>query len=192
MVLRGAAPVLALSFFGLVVSPHSAWAATYANARFGYSVTYPDDLLIPEREADNSDGRAFHVRHGAARMSVWGAYRDEASEGTPDAIARLYQADCGGGKITYKIVKPRLVAFSCVTPAGQIIYQKTLIGGDVLRWVRFDYPYSDRAAWDTVVRQVSSSLRAPSDHIGSSLRGAKRRSNPAAVQRLWIASLRSQ
>ena len=163
MVLRDAAPVMALSFFGLVVSPHSACAATYANARFGYSITYPDDLLIPEREVDNSDGRAFHARHGAGTGCRFGARTEMLRRKGRRTIASLYQAGLWRGQGHYKVVKPRLVAFSCVTQAGQIIYQKILIDGDVLRSVRFDYPYSDRAVWDTVVKQeLSSSLSAGS------------------------------
>lgn len=148
-----AGAVLAL----LTTSPLPAHAAAYANARFGYSISYPNDLLIPEHEADNSDGRSFHARHGAAKMSVWGNFRNDQA---PDAISREYQADCVGGKITYKAIRPRLVAFSCVTSAGNVIYQKTLIGeDDILRSVRFDYPYPERATWDPVVKQVSGSLR---------------------------------
>lgn len=156
---RNIASVLALAFFGWTVSPLAARAATYTNVRFGYSISYPDDL-VPEREADNGDGRIFHARRGTAKLSVWGSFRNGDLEGTPDAIADQYLTDCGAGKITYKLVKPRLVAFSCVTLAGKVIYQKTLIGADdVLRSLRFEYLHSDRAAWDPVVRRVSGSLR---------------------------------
>jgi hypothetical protein len=64
--------------------------------------------------------------------------------------------------MTYKVVKPRLIAFSCVTTAGRTIYQKTIVNGDILRSVRFDYQYSDRSVWDQVVSRVSASLRAGS------------------------------
>lgn len=157
---RGAAPILALIVLGLIAGPHSARAATYANVRFAYSISYPADLLIPEREADNGDGRAFHARKGTAKMTVWGSYRNEDLEATPDAILREYNVDCGASVMTYKVVKSGLIAFSCVTTAGRIIYQKTILNGDVLRSVRFDYPYSDRAVWDQVVSRVSGSLRA--------------------------------
>jgi len=34
---------------------------TYCNARFGYCIHYPNDLLYPQREADNGDGRANSI-----------------------------------------------------------------------------------------------------------------------------------
>ncbi|HEY3778206.1 MAG TPA: hypothetical protein VGL35_09115 [Rhizomicrobium sp.] len=157
---RGVWPMLALAALGFAMMPPSAQAAMYVNARFGYSIVYPDNLLVAERESDNSDGGAFHARRGPAKMSVWGSYRDEDTEKTSDAIARLYETDCGAGKVTYRVVKPRLVAFSCVNAAGRIIYQKTLIDGDVLRSMRFEYPYADRATWDPVIKQVAGSLSA--------------------------------
>jgi hypothetical protein len=144
----------------LATSAHSAGMATYVNSRFGYSVSYPADLLIPEPEADNGDGRKFHDRHATAVMSVWGAYN--ADQQSPQDIARNYEGDCGAGKVGYEVAKPQLVAFSCITPAGRVIYQKTLIRHDVLTTVRFDYPAEEQAVWDPAVRQVSGSLSAGS------------------------------
>jgi hypothetical protein len=149
------APVLALALAN-VAGPAN--AATYGNARFGYSVAYPADLLVPEPEAGNGDGRQFHARKGAAKMSVWGIYN--ALDQSPAEIAMDYERDCAAGKVSYSAVSKRLVAFSCITKAGQILYQKTLIKGDVLTTVRFEYPNSERSVWDPVVRQVAGSLAA--------------------------------
>ena len=117
-------PYMIFAFLGLMALP--AQAATYINARFGYSISYPESLLIAEREADNGDGRTFHAHNGTAKVSVWGANRDDDSEKTPQAIARSYQTDCGA-KPANQVIKPKLVAFSCATAAGRVIYQKILI-----------------------------------------------------------------
>ena len=152
--------VLGLALTALATAAHCAGMATYVNARFGYSVSYPADLLVPEPEADNGDGRKFHARRGTAAMLVWGAYN--ADNRSPEQIAREYEADCGAGKVTYKVAKPGLVAFSCTTPAGRVIYQKTLIRHDVLSTVRFEYPAGEQAIWDPAVQRVSASLSAGS------------------------------
>lgn len=132
----------------------------YANARFGYSILYPSDFLVPEPESGNSDGRSFHSPRRLGKLSVWGSYASEL-ETTPVSIARLYETDCRSGSITYEVLKLHLIAFSCVNRTGMILYQKTIIGrDDVLRSVRFEYPYSDRATWNPVVRQVANSLHA--------------------------------
>jgi hypothetical protein len=149
-----------LCFLALVLNASPAFAVTYANARFGYTIAYRGDLLIAEPEADNGDGRSFHARHGAAKLLVWGSNRD--ADESPTVIARQYQGDCAAGKIAYSVVKPKLVAFSCVTAKGDILYQKTIIGDDRLCSLRFDYPAAERATWDGVVKEVSASLRTGS------------------------------
>lgn len=154
---------LLLATVVFVSPPNPAFAATYGNARFGYSIRYPENLLVAEREADNGDGRAFHARTGLAKVLVWGAYRAMDYEQTPSGIAREYERHCSGGKVTYQVVKSTLVAFSCITPTRHVIYQKTLISPEVLRTVRFEYPYADRAIWDPVVQQVANSFTVARD-----------------------------
>ena len=52
------------------------------------------------------------------------------------------------------------MAFSCITPAGRVLYQKTLIHRDVLSTVRIEYPAADRKTWEPLVAQISGSLTA--------------------------------
>ena len=136
-------------------------AATYVNVRYGYGVSYPADLLIAEPEADAGDGRAFHARQGTAKMSVWAQWKldDDVIDQSPEGIAREAAADCAGGRGAYRLVKPQLVAVSCITPKGVVIYQKTLISKDELTTVRFEYPYTERERWDHVVTRVAASLQ---------------------------------
>ena len=47
---------------------------TYSNARFAYSIDYPTDLLTPQDESQNGDGRVFTAKHGSAELRVWGQY----------------------------------------------------------------------------------------------------------------------
>lgn len=150
-------PLMIGMMLALALSP--ALADSYANARFGYFIIYPQEKLVPEREADNGDGRTFHARQGTAKMSVWGSYRNQDLEKTPQDIARAYESDCGPAKPAYQLLKPKLVAFSCATAAGRVIYQKTIVNDDVLRSVRFDYPASEHAIWEPIVNQVAGSLK---------------------------------
>jgi hypothetical protein len=148
-----------LSAFALL--PAVANAATYVNVRYGYVVSYPADLLVAEPEADAGDGRKFHARQGMAKMSVWAEWNlhDDGFDQSPTAVARRAASDCAGGRIGYRVVKPQLVALSCVTPKGRVIYQKTLVRRDVLTTVRFEYPDTERERWDRVVSRVAASLR---------------------------------
>lgn len=47
----------------------------YNNARFGYSISYPSDLLVPQGEAENGDGQKFLSMDKSAEMLVYGRYK---------------------------------------------------------------------------------------------------------------------
>lgn len=47
---------------------------TYHNIRFGYSISYPADSLIPQGEAENGDGQKFLSRDGRTEMLVYGSH----------------------------------------------------------------------------------------------------------------------
>jgi hypothetical protein len=46
---------------------------TYGNARFGYSISYPSNL-IPQGESENGDGQAFETKDKSAKLTVWGSH----------------------------------------------------------------------------------------------------------------------
>lgn len=152
--LKGALAGLAL----LATTAATGDLATYVNQRFGYSIRYPADLFVAVREADNGDGRAFHARRGGPRFLVWAAYN--ALGRTPADLAAEASRDCPRHRADYRVVKPRLVAVSCVGGDGRVIYQKTLIRGDVLTTFRMTYPSAERSRWDAVLAQISGSLTA--------------------------------
>jgi hypothetical protein len=132
--------------------------ATYANARFGYTIEYPADLLVPQPEAENGDGRAFDTKTGKAQILVYGGYN--ALDESPAELANHAEKDCAGGHAQYRVVKPALVAVSCMTKDG-ILYQKTLIHGDTLTTLRAAYPARERGQWDAVVAAMARSMAAP-------------------------------
>ena len=45
----------------------------YTNARFGYEISYPENLLLPQGEADNDDGQRFLSPDKQVEMLVWGS-----------------------------------------------------------------------------------------------------------------------
>ena len=132
--------------------------ATYANARFGYSISYPAALFTAERESDNGDGRVFRARSGGAEIRVWGAYN--AANATPVQLADEAQGDCLRKPASYRVAKPGLVAISCDTAQG-VLYEKQLIHRDTITAVMITYPAAERSRWDPVVTQVANSLHAP-------------------------------
>ena len=148
---------LALAFAALVFAPVSGGAAfaTYANSRFNYTVDYPADLLVPQPEAENGDGRAFNAKTGKAQILVYGSYN--ALNESPAELAQRAESDCTGQHAQYRLAKPKLVAISC-TSGESILYQKTMIEGDTLTTLRATYPASERKTWDGVIAAMARSL----------------------------------
>ena len=124
-----------------------ALADSYANARFGYTLTYPSNTFAPQPEAENSDGRHFLALHGGADLAVWGSYN--ALNQTPADIAGETLADCTGAAAPYKLVRPTVIVVSCATKDG-VVYRKTYIRGDTLTTFELTYPASERARWDAI------------------------------------------
>ena len=134
---------------------------TYHNARFGYSVLYPEGLLAPLPEADNGDGRHFQPRRGHADVAVWAAY---ANGDTLVGLATETERDCAGGRASYKVVRtgkrPPFMALSCAKPDGQVLYAKALQCKDVITQLQITYPAAEKATWDPAAATMSASLGA--------------------------------
>src|ERR1700748_3583670 len=45
---------------------------TYCNVRFGYCLDYPTDILSPQTESENGDGRVFMLKNNTEFMRVYG------------------------------------------------------------------------------------------------------------------------
>ncbi len=65
---------------------------SYCNARFGYCIDYPANILIPQEEAVNGDGRKFTNRKGEVILTVFGRLSLD-SEGEVIPFAKQYKND---------------------------------------------------------------------------------------------------
>jgi len=144
--------------FALIVPAVAAEIDIYSNARYGYSVSYPRDLLRPLPEADNGDGRIFKAKTGAAEFRVFaeGNALDESAE----LIAKRAESDCPDRKASYRVVKPALVVVSCTMTNGHVYYQKTLIRGGMETTMTANYPKSEGQIWARAVSVMSKTMTA--------------------------------
>lgn len=146
------AAVLAIaSSAGRAEMPHR-WA-TYSNARFGYSLCYPADLLRPRPEADNGDGRVFSG-DGGAQLRVWGSYNSleqSLAEAMREDAARLAK---DGATVTYRAARANWYVLSGRS-GGNLFYSRRVLTGD--RFSSFDLQYPARAAplWNPVAARLS-------------------------------------
>ncbi|WP_068092835.1 hypothetical protein [Novosphingobium rosa] len=130
---------------------------SYVNARFGYTVCYPADLLHPQREADNGDGREFTGAHGAV-LRVWSSYN--ALEATvPQARAEDVKRFTGQGyRITYQVAKPGWYVLSGAGRAGTF-YKRRMLNKDRDLTFELLYPSSDAAIWNPVAAKLNACLK---------------------------------
>lgn len=132
--------------------------ATYQNDRFNFVVDYPAQLLVAGQEADNGDGLRFTPKSGDADIRAWGEYN--VNDDAPAAILQSnLKNDCAKGKVSFQVSKPNLVAYSCLSPQGRIVYEKVVIRDDTLASVRFEYDPAAQAAWAQAIKQMAGSLR---------------------------------
>ncbi|HTH77297.1 MAG TPA: hypothetical protein VL635_23160 [Trinickia sp.] len=157
MILLLATELAANSAAGAAVQPAAKSLATYANVRYGYTIEYPKDLLVPGEEADDGDGVVFSAKSSSGQVAVWGRYN--ANRDTPARILRdEEQSACADAPPSYEVSKRSLVAFSCRTRKDAIVYEQMIIRGDTLVAVQFSYPASEQTMWSPVVKQMAHSL----------------------------------
>ena len=126
---------------------------TYNNARFGYSISYPSDLLTPQGEAANGDGQIF--LGDGAEMRVFGSYSllNETLRAEYNAILEEK-----GASVTYKVFRNTFFVVSG-KENGKIFYQKTMEGaGGAFLTFMIEYDASKRRTYDAAVTKMVKSF----------------------------------
>jgi len=125
---------------------------TYSNARFGYSVSYPADILIPQGESDNSDGQIFRSKDNHAEMRVFGRYNVQN-----ETLRSAFQAAQEGKSVTYKVLRGNFYVVSG-HEGGKIFYEKTMLKGDTFKTFMIEYDERDASTYDAITARVARSF----------------------------------
>ena len=135
---------------------------TYRNARFGYAVTYPADVLRGRGEAGNGDGQTFTSTGKAATLRVWGAYNILRPGAT---VADFYRADAQSRTasqpkrvVSYKVLHAPWYVVSG-RDGSREFYQKVYVVGDTVCRLDFTYPAAQRRKYGPIAATVSRSFR---------------------------------
>ena len=130
---------------------------TYRNSRFGYSIVYPANILTPQREADNGDGRKFKSRDGKIVLTVFGRYNvnNRSLKAETDKALADWKKD--GATITYwKRVKNYFAISGYV--GDNIFYEKTVQRGDQYNTYFYEYPKTLKKRMDVPVNRAFDSF----------------------------------
>lgn len=131
--------------------------ATYTNARFGYRVLYPANLVAPRPESDNGDGRKFKSRDGKITLSVWGENNalGRTLRSQMETAKRDWRRD--NARVTYWRYGRGFYVVSGTT-GDQIFYEKTVPRGDGFATILWQYPKSQKARLDEVVTRTTKAF----------------------------------
>ncbi len=136
-------------------APAHVWKA-YVNARYQYSVCFPADLLTPQPEAPDGDGRVF-TGHGATLRAFGSPVAEPTAAGAKAAGAKAAGARLAGraGRVTYTAVKPMWFVVSGTNDTNAF-YAKTLYGSDAVRSFELIYPASAAPTWDVIAASLNA------------------------------------
>lgn len=124
---------------------------TYSNARYGFSISYPLGLLVPQGESDNGDGQKFVSKTGSATLIAFGSNRLDRS------LRDEFQTAQENRAVTYKVLK-RVMFVVSGSANGKIFYQKTLLRGDVFKTFFIEYDEQERANFDSITSRIARSF----------------------------------
>ena len=135
--------------------------ATYTNARFGYSVLYPTNLVSPRPEPDNGDGRVFKSRDAKATLTVWGENNvfNRTLSAQLDFSKREWAKD--RARVTYAKVGRGFYVLSGFT-GKEIFYEKTIPLRGGFATMLWQYPQSRKATLDAAVTRTTRAFVARS------------------------------
>ena len=129
------------------VAAQAADTENYSNARYGFGISYPAGLFLPQGESDNGDGQIFRSPDGQAELRVFAMYNvlDETlADKFKEALAEP------GLQATYKVTHKTWFVVSG-KQQGRIVYQKTILAKGTFFTLLLTYAASAQATYDPVV-----------------------------------------
>jgi len=129
-----------------------AWAApqwtAYCNERFGFCVQRPA-FLTPQPPPENGDGMEF--RQGGIRFIAFGSQK-------VFSLPKTYELAQKGVRVTYKQLRPDFFVVSGYK-GSFVVYHHTRVMGDAYVTLYFEYPASQKAAYDPLIKPTVDSLK---------------------------------
>ena len=121
--------------------------------RFQYAICYPDDLLVPQGESQNSDGQKFLANDGGALIvfGVNNSLHEFLKDVLTDTALRLSGRQ---GKVTYRVLKANWFVVS-----GQndrfVFYVKTIYSHGQFKSFELTYPPTAAAVYGPLIGRLA-------------------------------------
>lgn len=139
---------------------------SYCNARFGYCIDYPKLLVIPQPEAENSDGRVFTDKSDNEVIRVYGTLILDPEDDSSDNKTVLQhqfskevkEQQKDGLKISYQKLGKAFYVLSGIKE-HKIYYLKTIENANGFARFILQYDLKDSAVYNPISDAVSKSFR---------------------------------
>jgi hypothetical protein len=139
-----------------ICAPVEARPVTYTNARFGTSVTFPDEVFSRKMAAPaNGDGMSWTSADGAS-LAVFGS--NNVLEQSPKELADQVSL---GLKVTYSRIGKDWAVLSGFD-GGLVFYERFEFGASgAIHSVLITYPAEKKAVYDLLVGPIADSMQGP-------------------------------
>ena len=130
----------------------------YTNARFGFTLSYPNNLFVLKRFSDNGDGITLYNSDKSLELRAYGSWYG-------DDIRQIYRDEQGwakdaGQKVTYKVLKKNWFVLSGTDRQKRtIFYLKTYFKDGKSVSFRLEYPLIDKAKYNSLVSMINKSFK---------------------------------
>lgn len=135
----------------------------YTNARFGYRVQYPSNLVAPLPESTNRDGRKFRSRDGKIVLTTYGSNNVSGRTLRTELARSVRDWRADGGRVTLQRATSRWFVVSGFV-GNDIFYEKTVLHQGAFCTLIWEYPRSMRARLDAPVTRAFGSF-APQNFV---------------------------
>jgi serine/threonine protein kinase len=141
--------------------------SSYQNARYNYSIEYPQDILYEQREASNSDGTFFKTKEGVEKLRVYGISNIDIETANELSLDQLYDQELlnysqNTSTITYKKLGTSFFVISGYDN-GSVFYLKVIrckdYGGyNAFAYALLKYSESERDLYDKISEHIFKSF----------------------------------
>ncbi len=132
---------------------HHDWKV-YTNAKYRYSICYPQDLLVPQGEPDAGDGQTFLAKDGA-KLVVFANYGAEEISLKQRLDWSISDLAGKSGNVTYKVVKPDWFVVSGQT-GKTVFYAKATSTRDKFKEFTLTYDSGQASVYEPVVKRLAA------------------------------------
>lgn len=137
---------------------------TYCNSRFAYCIDYPKDIIYPQPESANGDGRVFIDKQGQEILRVFGRNNSDPDFGNV-TLEQQFNTDLHDIEkqtdqqvITYQKLGNDFFIISGYNK-DRFFYQKTILKDGAFGYAMLQYEKSNKATFDKLSERVFKSFK---------------------------------